>query len=118
MIRVQLYGVTVKLAALTALPNELATTSGPLVAPAGITAVTDVELTPATEVRALRPILIALTPSSPTPVIVTSVPTGPEVGENEVMLGTAVAVELHAGGEAMAISVGREDVGAAAAGTK
>ncbi len=107
-----------KLEALTALPNELATTSGPLVAPAGITAVTEVELTPVTEVSALRPILTALTPSSPTPVIVTSVPTGPEVGENEVMLGTAVAVELQAGVVAMAISVGREDVGAAAAGTK
>ena len=112
------YGVTVKLKALKSLPNEFESTSGPLVAPAGITAVTEVELTPVTEVKALRPILTEFTPSSPSPVIVTTVPTGPDDGENEEMLGAAVAVELHAGAEAIAISEGREEVGAAAAGTK
>ncbi len=107
-----------KLEALKSLPNEFESTSGPVEAPAGITAVTEVELIPVTEVKALRPILTEFTPSSPTPVIVTTVPAGPDEGENEEMLGAAVAVELHAGAEAIAISEGREEVGAAAAGTK
>ena len=106
-----------KFEALKSLPNELESTKGPLVAPAGITAVTEVELMPVTEVKALRPILTEFTPSSPTPVIVTTVPTGPEDGVNEVMLGTAVAVELQATGASIAISVGREETGAAVAGT-
>ena len=103
---------------LKSLPNELVITRGPLVAPAGITAVTEVELTPVTEVRALLPIFTEVTPSRPTPVIVTTVPAPPEEGEKLVIEGTAVAVELQEGVELTAISEGRDETGAAAAGTK
>lgn len=103
---------------LKSLPNELVTTKGPLVVPAGTTAVTEVELIPVTEVRALLPIFTEVTPSSPTPVIVTIVPAPPEDGVKLVIDGTAVAVELHEGVELTAISEGRAETGAAAAGTK
>ena len=103
---------------LKSLPNELVITRGPLVAPAGITAVTEVELTPVTEVRALLPIFTEVTPSRPTPVIVTTVPAPPEDGVKLVIEGTAVAVALQATGALTAISVGRVETGAAAAGTK
>lgn len=107
-----------KIEELKSLPNELVTTRGPLVAPAGITPVSEVELTPVTEVRALLPIFTEVTPSSPTPVIVTTVPAPPEDGEKLVIEGTAVAVELQDGVELIAISVGRDETGAAAVGTK
>ena len=99
------------------LPNELVTTRGPLVAPAGITAVTEVELTPVTEVRTFLPIFTEVTPSRPTPVIVTTVPTPPDDGVKLVMDGAAVAVELQETGVSIAISVGRVETGAEEAGT-
>lgn len=99
-------------------PAELETRIGPEIAPAGITAVTDVELTPVTEFMAFRPIFTESTPSSPSPVIVIMVPTGPELGENEVITGALVAEELQGVEVAIAISEGRDEVGGAAAGTK
>lgn len=99
-------------------PNEFVTTIGPDVAPTGTTAVNEVELTPVTEVIVLRPIFTELTPSRPTPEMVMTVPAAPDVGEIDVMDGAAVAVELQVMGELTAISVGFEETGAAAAGTK
>ena len=86
-------------------------------APAGITAVTEVELTPVTEVRTFLPIFTEVTPSRPTPVIVTTVPTPPDDGVKLVMDGAAVAVELQETGVSIAISVGRVETGAEEAGT-
>lgn len=83
-----------------------------------MTPLTEVELMPVTEVRFLRPILIVSTPSMPVPEIVTTVPTGPEVGEIPVMVGPIDGLRLHPFEIATAICVGEFETGAAASGTK
>ena len=99
------------------LPNELLTKIGPVVAPAGITPLTDVELIPVIDVSAFRPILITSTPFIPVPVIVTTVPTGPEDGEMPVMVGPIEGAMLQPVADAIAISVGIVETGAAGSGT-
>jgi hypothetical protein len=86
--RVVMLGATLKLDPLLALPLTVTTTL-PLVAPEGTVATIDV---------GLQPVAVAAVPSNVTvlvpwmapkfvPVIVTDVPTGPELGDKAVMLG-------------------------------
>jgi hypothetical protein len=87
--------VTVKLVALVAVPPAVVTLIGPVVAPAG---------TGATICVAAWEVTTADTPLNLTevglsrfaPVIVTEVPTGPEVGKNEVIVGSAATVKFAA----------------------
>lgn len=84
-------GVTVKLELLVAVPSGLTTWMAPVSAAAGTTAVICVSET-TVKLLALSPAnLTAVVPVKPVPVIVTVVPGGPEVGENEVIVGTAAS---------------------------
>jgi hypothetical protein len=82
--------VTVKSVALVAVPPAVVTVIGPVVAVAG---------TAVTIVVAVLDVITALVPRNLTevapvrfvPVIATEVPTGPELGVNDVMVGAAVA---------------------------
>ena len=72
-------GATMKLAALPAVPRGAMTVSVPLVAPAGTMAVICVLLFTVKEAAA--PLKVsAVAPLKPVPVMVTTVPTGPEAG--------------------------------------
>jgi hypothetical protein len=83
---------TVKLVVLVAVPPGAVTEIRPVVAPAGTVAVILVEdFTTKDEVTLLNATAVA--PVKFVPVIVTEVPTGPEVGENEVMVGAATTVK-------------------------
>jgi hypothetical protein len=83
---------------------------------------TDVELIPMTEVKFFRPIFITLTPSIPVPVIVTTVPTGPEMGEIPVIVGPIVDCALQPLATTTTICVGgfgaSTGAGASGSGTK
>src|SRR5881396_3315149 len=88
-------GVTVKSPELVAVPPGASTEIGPVVAPEGTVAVicaspSTVKL-PATLVPLNR---TSVAPVKPDPVIVTEVPTGPELGENPVMVGGDGAVTV------------------------
>ena len=77
---------TVKLVALVAVPPGLVTLIGPVVAPAGTAALTDVA--ERTEKLALAPLnRTALAWAKFNPLMVTLVPAGPLVGKNPVMAG-------------------------------
>ncbi len=85
--------VTVKMLGLEAVPLGVVTRMNPVVAPAGTVAVMRVEdLTVKDAGVELK--VTAVAPEKFVPVIVTEVPTGPEVGENEVIVGTAVTVKV------------------------
>jgi len=116
VVNIKDYGTTLNPGEIKSLPNEFDSDIGPVVAPSGITAVREVELTPTIEVRDRRPILTEVTPSSPRPEIVIMVPTPPEDGDIDVIDGAAVAVVLQAGGAETAISVGRDEAGGTATG--
>ena len=78
--------MTVKLAALLAVPAEVVTLIGPLVAPAGTVAV--IVVAEATVKLALAPLnSTAVAPVKLVPLIVTLVPTGPLAGVKLVMVG-------------------------------
>src|SRR6185312_13355671 len=78
--------VTVNDAVLAPVPAGVVTAIGPVAAPAGTVAVIWVaELT--VNVAALPPKVTAVAPVKPLPVLVTDVPTGPEVGVNEETVG-------------------------------
>ena len=81
--------VTVKLAALVAVPSRVVTVMGPVVAPAG-TVVVIVPGLLTVNVAALPPNATALAPVKFVPVIVTPAPTGLLVGAKEVMAGVTV----------------------------
>ena len=82
-----------KLVVLVAVPPRAVTEIRPVVAPAGTVAVILVEdLTTKDAVTLLKRTTVA--PVKFVPVIVTEVPTRPEVGENEVMVGAATTVNL------------------------
>src|SRR6266540_3616415 len=84
---------SVKLVVLVAVPPRAVTEIRPVVAPAGTVAVILVEeLTTKDAVTLLKRTTVA--PVKFVPVIVTEVPTRPEVGENEVMVGAATTVNL------------------------
>jgi len=82
-------GVTVKLAALVAVPSSVVTVIAPLVAPAGTVVVTVPELLTVKEAAApLNETAVA--PVKFVPVIVTPVPPAPLAGAKEVMAGVTV----------------------------
>jgi len=84
---------TVKLVELVAVPPGPVTEINPVVAPTGTVAVILVEeFTTKDAVTLLKRTAVA--PVKFVPVIVTEVPTGPEVGENEVIVGAATTVKL------------------------
>lgn len=85
-------GATVKSSVLVALPAELVTVIGPVVAPEGTTALirvpdTTVKVAP-TPLKATEDV-----PAKFVPVMVTVLPTAPMDGENEEMVGTAVTMK-------------------------
>lgn len=83
-------GVTVKLELLVAVPSGLTTWIAPVSAAAGTTAVICVLDT--TVKLALTPAnRTAVVPVKPVPLIVTVVPGGPDVGLNELIVGTAAS---------------------------
>lgn len=85
-------GATMKLSVLVALPAEFVTVIRPVVAPAGTTAL--IRVFDVTVKVALTPLNdTELVPRKFVPSILTLVPTGPVVGENEEMVGTAVTMK-------------------------
>jgi hypothetical protein len=82
-------GVTVKLAALVALPSSVVTVMEPVLAPKGTVVVTVPELL-TVNVAALPPNETDVAPVKFVPVIVTPVPTGPVAGAKEVRAGVTV----------------------------
>src|SRR5204863_5258109 len=87
--------MTVKLAALLAVPSEVVTLIGPLVAPAGTVAV--IAVAEPTVKLALVPLnSTALAPEKLVPLIVTLAPTGPLPGVKLVIVGGLVTVKLAA----------------------
>src|SRR3989442_952849 len=88
-------GMTVKLLARVAVPADVVTLIGPVVAPPGTVAVIDVD--EFTVKLALVPLKrTAVAPVKVAPVIVTLVPTGPLVGEKLVIVGRGMTVKLLA----------------------
>src|SRR6185503_16026541 len=83
-------GITVKLAALVAVPPGVVTLTGPVVAPAGTVAwIAEAEVT--VKLAALTPLnRTAVAPVKFVPVIVTLVPTGPLVGVKLVIVGAGI----------------------------
>src|SRR6266480_2841072 len=87
--------MTVKLAALLAVPSEVVTLIGPLVAPAGTVAV--IAVAEPTVKLALVPLnSTALAPVKLVPLMVTLVPTGPLPGVKLVIVGGLITVKLAA----------------------
>src|SRR5437762_236371 len=87
--------MTVKLAALLAVPSEVVTLIGPLVAPAGTVAV--IAVAEPTVKLALVPLnSTALAPVKLVPLIVTLAPTGPLPGVKLVIVGGLITVKLAA----------------------
>src|SRR5437764_398983 len=87
--------MTVKLAALLAVPSEVVTLIGPLVAPAGTVAV--IAVAEPTVKLALVPLnSTALAPVKLVPLMVTLVPTGPLLGVKLVIVGGLITVKLAA----------------------
>ena len=85
--------ITVKLVALVAVPSGVVTEIDPLVAPAGTRAVIFVSLA-TLKLAAATPLkLTALAPLKPVPVRVTRLPTKPEVGVKELMVGAVPMVK-------------------------
>jgi acetyl-CoA carboxylase alpha subunit len=86
---------TVKLAALVPVPAPFVTATGPVVAPAGTVAV--IWTSESTTKLAGDPLKVTeLAVAKLEPEIVTSVPTGPEVGAKEVTTGASITVKLAA----------------------
>jgi len=86
---------TVKLPALVAVPPEVVTLSGPLVAPAGTVAW--IAVAEVTVKVALVPLnATAVAPVKLVPLMVTLVPTGPLVGEKFAIVGALTTVKLLA----------------------
>src|SRR5438046_2660309 len=86
--------MTVKLAALLAVPSEVVTLIGPLVAPAGTVAV--IAVAEFTVKLALVPLnSTAEAPVKLVPLMVTLAPTGPLPGVTLVIVGGLITVKLH-----------------------
>jgi hypothetical protein len=86
-------GVTVKIVDQAPVPVGLVRLIVPLVAPAGMVTLAEVAETDETAATRL-PILAEVTPVKPLPVNVTTVPTGPEAGVPELMIGTVAPVTV------------------------
>src|SRR2546422_8391148 len=92
-VRVKRCTATVKLLALVAVPPEVVTLMGPLVAPLGTVA--EIEVAEFTVKLALAPLNVtAVAPVKAVPLIVTVFPTCPLVGEKLVNVG-ALAVTVN-----------------------
>src|SRR3989441_9139816 len=88
-------GMTVKLLALIAVPPDVVTLIGPVVAPLG--RVVAIEVDEFTVKLAATPLMVTdVTPVKFVPAIVTLVPTGPLVGEKLVIVGGGMTVKLLA----------------------
>ena len=87
--------VTVKLAALVAVPATLLTVTGPLAAPQGTMAVIFVALHTVKD-AGVPAKQTALAPAKPLPVRVTLVPTAPEAGVKPASVGAAMTLKLTA----------------------
>lgn len=74
------------------MPSGVVTVMAPVFAPEGTFTVIFVSVGDVGTTDAPLPNLTEVAPASPEPVIVTSVPTGPEVGEIDVIVGPAVVV--------------------------
>ncbi len=86
-VKLVIFGATLKLAALGAVPIALVTLTGPVSAPAGTTARNDVAVT-AVGVTVTGPVNVtAVAPVRFVPVIITVVPTGAAAGANVVARG-------------------------------
>ena len=86
--------MTVKFAVLVALPLRVMTEICPVVAPAGTIAVICVELL-TVNVANVPLKATEVVPTKFVPLMVTTVPTGPEVGENDVIVGATGAVTVN-----------------------
>jgi hypothetical protein len=92
--------VTVNFPVLVAMPSGVTTLIRPVVAPAGTTAV--IFVSESTVKAAVVPAnFTCVAPVKPVPLIVTEVPTGPLVGENDEMVGTAA----HAAGARLIVAI-------------
>src|SRR3972149_5735547 len=87
-------GITVKLSELVPVPPGASTEICPELAPAGTVALICVFETTVNAPASVGPNLTAVAPSKPVPSIVTSVPTGPEVGEKPLIEGGGMTVKL------------------------
>ena len=87
-------GITVKLPVLVAVPPGVVTDIGAVIAPAGTVAVICVFETTVNAAAFVVPNLTAVVQSKPVPLIVTTVPTGPEAGEKPVIVGGGITVKL------------------------
>lgn len=94
MDRACIVAVTVKFVALVPVPLAFVTVIGPLVAPTGTTAVSLVDETTLKLVAATPPNLTEVVPVKFVPSIVTVVPLGPLVGENDVIVGDPAGVTV------------------------
>ncbi len=89
-------GVTVNDEALVPVPEAVVTATRPVVAPLGTVARSCVAETTVKAVAATPLKRTALAPEKYVPLIVTDVPTGPLVGENDVTVGATEAVTVNA----------------------
>lgn len=80
--------VTVNEAELVPVPPEFVTETLPVVVPVGTVAVIWVALTTVNDVAVFPLNFTAVTPTKLVPLIVTTVPIGPDVGVNELTVGT------------------------------
>src|SRR3989442_6638633 len=88
-------GMTVKLLALVAVPPDVVTLIGPVVAPLG--RVVAIEVDEFTVKLAATPLMVTdVTPVKFVPAIITLAPTGPLVGEKLVIVGGGMTVKLLA----------------------
>jgi hypothetical protein len=94
--------VTVKLWELQSVPPGVVTQIFPVVAPVGTVAVIWVDEPPVKLVADVPPNVTAVAPVRFVPVIVTIVPTGPEVGVNEVIVGLVGGAAEDGGAMAIA----------------
>ena len=91
-----IFGSTVKLVELVALPTELVTLIGPLVAPLGTLALSWVSEIPLKDTDGVPLKVTAAVPVKLVPVMVTVFPTAPRTGEKELMVGAAVEITVKA----------------------
>jgi len=89
-------GMTLKLAALVAVPPGVVTATGPLVAPVGTVVVIRLEPTTVNSAASTPLKATVVAPVKPLPVSVTLVPADPEAGEKNVTLGVGMTLKLAA----------------------
>jgi hypothetical protein len=94
MVRSWGVGRTVKSVALVPVPLAFVTVIGPVLAPLGTTAVIWVEELTVKLVEATPPNFTEVVPVKFVPTIVTEIPAGPLVGENEVIVGEPAGVTV------------------------